>query len=184
MKRSKKKPPKPGPKKLPTKRTLGDLINKMGNMTHGSTVLIVTSILDYDLERCIGCRFRDVDKETEKRLFRGTNAPLGSFSAKIDIAHALDITSDRVHRELHRIRDVRNAFAHTKAFLHFEEEPALTLFKRLDIHPDDIDPLETRTPLNYFMGHALAMDRYLENFLLVNGVADEIYGLKPSTFDY
>jgi hypothetical protein len=46
-----------------------------------------------------------------KRLFKG-NAPLGTFSAKTDLSRLLDIVSDIIWADLHRIRNIRNEFAH------------------------------------------------------------------------
>jgi DNA-binding MltR family transcriptional regulator len=178
------KQPKPGPKAVPaTKPNLAKLIEIVGRHTHASNALAVVSIIDYDLERCILCKFRKLNSETRNRLFRGYG-PLSRLSARIDIAYALDITSDRVHRELGKIREIRNLFAHTKALLNFDEAPVRPLFENLDIDPNDIDPDEKDTRLNRFMAHAMAMDRYLEGFLVRMGVTEEIYGLKPSIFDY
>jgi len=49
--------------------------------------------------------------ESHKRLF-SSNAPLGSFSSKIDLSRVLGILSDIIWADLHRIRKIRNEFAH------------------------------------------------------------------------
>lgn len=46
-----------------------------------------------------------------KRLFEG-NAPLASFSAKIDLSRLLGMVSDLIWSDLHHIRGIRNEFAH------------------------------------------------------------------------
>jgi hypothetical protein len=51
--------------------------------------------------------------ELKKRLF-AAYGPLSSFAAKIDLAFALEITTEATHKELHKMRKIRNAFAHTK----------------------------------------------------------------------
>jgi hypothetical protein len=53
---------------------------------------------------------RPLDKKLAGRLFKGYG-PLSSFSAKIDLAYALKVTTLEIHNELHKIRDIRNAFA-------------------------------------------------------------------------
>ena len=56
-----------------------------------------------------------VDNASTKVLLEGGNAPLGSFSAKIDMAHSLGLISDDSHAEAHNIRKIRNHFAHKYA---------------------------------------------------------------------
>jgi hypothetical protein len=45
------------------------------------------------------------------RLF-DSSGPLSAFSAKIDLAHVLGLTTDGARSDLHMIREVRNEFAH------------------------------------------------------------------------
>lgn len=54
-------------------------------------------------------------------LFDGPNAPLQSFSAKIDIAYRLGLYSDRSCRDLHVIRRIRNDVAHRAAGCSFQD---------------------------------------------------------------
>jgi len=89
---------------------LNDLKESLANLTesiirterqsHAAIVVTITSILEYDLERSIKWKFRPLNKAMKKRLFDSAYAPIGTFAAKIDIAYALDITSDAVHQEL------------------------------------------------------------------------------------
>ena len=67
--------------------------------------------------------FLQVHEEAHKRLFR-SNAPLASFSSKIDLSKLLGIVSDTIWSDLHRIRDIRNEFAHHIA--HKTEDTRLT----------------------------------------------------------
>lgn len=57
-------------------------------------------------------------------LFDGPNAPLSSFSAKIDMAYRLGLTTDRFCRDLHIIRRIRNDVAHRPAGFEFEHASA------------------------------------------------------------
>src|SRR5258705_12628168 len=50
--------------------------------------------------------------------------PLGSLSAKIDVSYSLGFISKGEHSELHRIRRIRNEFAHSlDASLSFSSQP-------------------------------------------------------------
>ena len=55
--------------------------------------------------------FLQAHDDSHKRLFKG-NAPLGTFSSKIDLSRLLGIVSDAIWADLHRVRDIRNEFAH------------------------------------------------------------------------
>jgi mannitol operon repressor len=56
------------------------------------------------------------------RLLDGANAPLGTFSARIDASHALGLITDHEEHELHLIRKVRNEFAHSKHGTTFNDQ--------------------------------------------------------------
>ena len=48
------------------------------------------------------------------------NGPLGSFAARIDIAHRLGLIPEDWHHDLHLIRKIRNEFAHGKGGTNLE----------------------------------------------------------------
>ena len=184
------KQPKPVPKARPKphepiNRSIREMLQQVGEQTHASGVLAVVSIIDYDLQRCIECKFRKINSALTHKLFRGYG-PLSTFSARIDVDYVLDITSERINRELVKIKEIRNLLAHTKTILSLDKPPLKPLLKNLDIDPSDIDPdvRESNSSINRFLAHALAIDRYLEGFLVRMGVTEEIHGLKPSTFDF
>lgn len=55
--------------------------------------------------------FLQEHNDSRKRLFSG-NGPLATFSSKIDLSRLLGIVSDNIWSDLHRIRGIRNEFAH------------------------------------------------------------------------
>ena len=60
--------------------------------------------------------------EVSDDLFSG-HGPLASFAAKIDFAFYLGLISKSDHAELHRIREIRNEFAHAlETDLSFESQ--------------------------------------------------------------
>ena len=52
----------------------------------------------------------DIPKAVE--LLEGGNAPLGTFSARINACYFLGLISDDEHHDLNQMRRIRNAFAH------------------------------------------------------------------------
>lgn len=53
-----------------------------------------------------------VEGKPQEQILSGFNAPIGSRSAKIALAAALGIISERECRKLELIRRIRNKFAH------------------------------------------------------------------------
>ncbi len=51
------------------------------------------------------------------------DGPLGTFSSKIDAAHALGFINDDTQRDLNLIRKIRNDFAHQVDLHSFEDDP-------------------------------------------------------------
>ncbi len=147
---------------------LAESIRASEKRTHAGFVVRLTSILEYDLERAIKWKLRPLNKEMKKRLF-DSYGPLSTFAAKIDIAYALDITTDAIHKELNTMRRIRNAFAHTKDSLSLDEEPIKTLFYELK-RPPGI----TGTYLQQFVACGGMLDDYLEGFLFRVGERENL----------
>jgi DNA-binding MltR family transcriptional regulator len=128
-------------------------------MSHAGVVLTSAAILDQMLERAIKTVLPNVKGKLSKRLF-GDRGPLYSFAAKIDMAHALGITSEHVYGELQKVREMRNKFAHSEKLLSLDAEPVRSMF--LGLHrPAGI----TGSWAEQYMACVLAIDDYLEKFL-------------------
>ena len=56
----------------------------------------------------------------EDALIVGPNAPLSTFSSRIEICYRLSLISARLCRDLHIIRKIRNEFAHNITGCNFE----------------------------------------------------------------
>jgi hypothetical protein len=94
----------------PDLRRTYELIKSVGpESPRGMTVLIAAE-MDLVLRRLLWA-YLATGKST-LALFEGSSPPLGSFSAKINLARALDLITDDELRALHIIRDIRNRFAH------------------------------------------------------------------------
>ena len=68
-------------------------------------------------------RARLVPSLKSRSLVDAPNAPLGSFSARIDAAHQLGLISEYLARDLHLIRRIRNEFAHASHRIAFDAPP-------------------------------------------------------------
>lgn len=97
-------------------QTMLDLLAQDGHAAHA---IWVASRLEESVGELIRLYMPNLSNRLRERLFKGYG-PLSSFSAKIDIAYALDLIPEGLRRDLHAIRDIRNEFAHTSERLHFD----------------------------------------------------------------
>jgi DNA-binding MltR family transcriptional regulator len=79
----------------------------------------VASILDTALEDLLKAYFVNDPNVASNML--GQMRPLGTFSARIDMAYLLGWISLDIHRDLHLIRKIRNDFGHRMKALSFED---------------------------------------------------------------
>lgn len=66
------------------------------------------------VEESVAASLEDVLPKKSKgkeRLFR-TDGPISTFSAKIDFLHMLGLISEHIRCDMHRLREIRNTFAH------------------------------------------------------------------------
>jgi DNA-binding MltR family transcriptional regulator len=87
---------------------------------------IVTAILGYvsvehELDLLLRQKFRRRDDKTWKALL-DESGPLRTFAAKITAGYAFGIYNEKLEHDLNRVRVIRNAFAHSKKLLDFDDE--------------------------------------------------------------
>lgn len=84
--------------------------------------------------------------------------PLSTFSAKIEIAYAFDLFEADMFRDLKAIKDIRNAFAHSKDVVHFGSTSLQPLFQKLtdwtkDTNPKEIFVARIKAAMEIFQDH-------------------------------
>lgn len=84
-------------------------------------VILTVSFLDELLTLCLRMKLVATPSAADS-LFEGGNAPFSSFSSKIDVAYRLGIISNRLCRDLHLVRKIRNDFAHNIEGCHFSDQ--------------------------------------------------------------
>lgn len=87
------------------------LLKEFNKESDRASVILVASILDESLYSLLRSYFVPIASSNDE-LFEGANAPLGTFSSKIDIAYRIGLISSKFCRDLHLIRKIRNSFAH------------------------------------------------------------------------
>ena len=84
--------------------------SEIQEQTDRGAAIIAAAFLDARLEEVILSQLPQSGQPTD-RLFSG-NAPIGSFSAKIDMVFAMGLIGLNTHRDLTLMRKIRNEFAH------------------------------------------------------------------------
>ena len=84
-------------------------------------VILVSSAMLEEALREILVTFLAPNSSSNDALFDGANAPLQSYSAKIDASYRIGLISDRFARDLHLIRRIRNDVAHRPASCDFAD---------------------------------------------------------------
>src|SRR5262249_6706493 len=98
-----------------------DALEAMDQDSDRAVAVVGATFLDEALRRYVCARFVVLSAKESDALFE-PDMPLGSFSAKIKIAHALGLIGTQTRRDLDQIRGVRNVFAHSQRMLTFDTQ--------------------------------------------------------------
>jgi DNA-binding MltR family transcriptional regulator len=88
--------------------------------TDRGCILMSAALLDHELEEILKSYLID-DKKVVNNLL-SNNGGLGNFSARIDMVYALGLISEKIYKDLHIIRKIRNDFAHIADPISFETQ--------------------------------------------------------------
>ncbi|MGO8867024.1 MAG: hypothetical protein ACLQME_11030 [Alphaproteobacteria bacterium] len=100
---------------------LGDNLAALDEVANGSpraAAIAATALVEDALRWCL-CGFL-IPGFDEAELFDEPRAPLRSFHAKIEKGHALGIYGQVTRNDLHTMKEIRNAFAHSPRAVTFE----------------------------------------------------------------
>ncbi|WP_243302298.1 MltR family transcriptional regulator [Geothrix oryzisoli] len=98
-----------------------DVLHKeFENESDRAAVILAASIADELLRSTLSARLVAVAGATDD-LFDGANAPIGTFSARIELAFRIGLISSKFARDMHLIRRIRNEFAHNIQGCSFED---------------------------------------------------------------
>lgn len=83
--------------------------------------IVAAAQVEDALASAIRGRLRELSPSQDDAVFEGMNAPLNTFSAKIELGFALAIYGEPVAEDLRAIKAVRNRFAHVIAARSFHD---------------------------------------------------------------
>jgi hypothetical protein len=82
--------------------------------------ILAQTLIEHELEKTLRQKFKLKDDSTWDRL-SGENGPLATFNQKIICGYAFGIYDDVTRHNLSILKDIRNAFAHSKRIISFDE---------------------------------------------------------------
>ena len=86
------------------------LIDELNEQTDRGVAIVGATWVEEAISESLASVLPQKTKSWE-RLFK-VDGPLSSFSAKIDLLHLLGLTSELIISDMHRLREIRNLFAH------------------------------------------------------------------------
>lgn len=95
------------------------LIEEFKKETDRAAVILASALIDEALTSILKSHLVPIPNATDN-FFERSNAPLSTFSSKIDMVYRLGIVSARFCRDMHLIRKIRNSFAHDIYGCNFE----------------------------------------------------------------
>lgn len=107
-----------------TDEDISALADAYGDETDRGVVILATTAFEDKLRERLERGMRPLNSEQRDKLF-GYDAPLGSLSAKISIAFALGILDDQMFRVAEMARAMRNACAHSRQRISFNDRALL-----------------------------------------------------------
>jgi hypothetical protein len=104
--------------KSPTKEELEASHREIDRETDRHAAILAGSLIEDALTQAIEGCFVPLSNTKRVGLFEGFG-PLATFAAKIEIGHALGLFGNETRLDLHRIKSIRNKFAHVLTPLTF-----------------------------------------------------------------
>lgn len=115
-------------KEYPNLRDFLPFLDTHNSESPRGSVLVACSFLDQQLREIISSFL--IEQSDKDQLLGGFNAPLGSFSARIKMAHSLGLISNFERDDCDTLRKIRNEFAHNHS-ASFEDDKLIDLCKNL-----------------------------------------------------
>lgn len=102
----------------------------INNSNDRAAAIVAAAFLEDHLTMALKRCFHTADEKILNETFR-SSGPLGSFSAKINMAFLIGLCSKEACKELHTIKDIRNEFAHKGLTRDFDSQRVRDLANNL-----------------------------------------------------
>ncbi len=140
---------------------LADWLQEINHGSDRSVAIISVANLEISLEQLILVHLANGREEQTAARLRSNQGPLATFHSKIELAYAMGLIPERDMTELHRIRRIRNAFAHTPNLITFatpevREESMKLKFRGGLVNGIDVETMRGMIPAKLYFTHAVS----------------------------
>jgi DNA-binding MltR family transcriptional regulator len=112
------------------------------------TAILGCVLIEHELDILLGKKLKKRDEDTWRGL-QEDSGPLRSFSTKISMGYALGVYNDKLENDLNIVRVLRNAFAHSKKLLEFDDPLVIPELLKTHLLPARLKKsLRKKTPSN------------------------------------
>jgi hypothetical protein len=129
-----------------------------------ATLILTGSMIDNILAYKLAERMPGINQDESERIF-GPEGPLGSFSNRIRLAHALGIIGRPLKRRLEMIKEMRNTAAHAHARLDFTNPVIVSAVASLFDKSSNDFPSQNPVGIRFYYRQAVIS--------VLSGIADE-----------
>ena len=155
--------------------TTGDFTEMVASFTTESDrgcALIAGSFLENTLKMALEGYVVDYDETFLDKLFVGSDAPMGTFSAMIKMGRALGFYDKGIQAQLETLKAIRNAFAHAQKPINFSQPTVVSHCEKLIVAKHS-DPNHVFTPRERYTAFCVAFGRKLIDLAVYNAKRDK-----------
>lgn len=98
------------------------------------SALVAAAFIENVLEAALKSKLTRHSSALFEKIFEQQGGALRTFSAKIDLAYAIDLIDAQSYKDLGEIKHIRNEFAHSFEQLSFDRSPIRNRVERLHWH--------------------------------------------------
>jgi len=106
--------------RLDDSKELAQFVAELSRETDRGLALVGAALIDEKLRDTLESFF--CEGTSASKLLDGGYAPIGTFSARIQLCYSLGLIDEQEYREISLVRKVRNEFAHSKHGISFQTE--------------------------------------------------------------
>lgn len=109
------------------------IFRKLSSETDTGIAIITSAYFDECLKNIFTLHLGNISKKDQNSLF-DFNGPLGTFSSRIRLSHALNFISNNTNVRLNAFRKIRNDFAHKPFGFSFNQEDVKKRISDIDVN--------------------------------------------------
>lgn len=120
-----------------TPEEFDEILAELSNGSDRSAAILSAAYVEMSLRFAVFSRFVKMGPQ-EARKLASQSGPLSSFSQTIDVGFAVGLYGPVIRRNLHKIREVRNLFAHRFLPISFDYSEVQKLVSEIDYRKNDM----------------------------------------------